>query len=57
LKDFDGCQETAKLISLIDRFFDCVNGATLHHKKEDCRGYTSIDDPRFDVSFSLLIVL
>ena len=44
-----GSEETANFISLTDRFFDCLNGITLHDKKTDRRGYTSIDDPRFEV--------
>ena len=44
-----GSAETAEFIRLTDRFFDCRNGATLHDVKPDRRGYTSVDDARFEV--------
>ena len=47
------CQETAKLILLADRFFDCLNGRAVfegdHKRKPDLMPYRSQNDPRFDV--------
>ena len=48
------CLETAKLIKLVDRFFDCLNGRSqseaIRKKKPDLMPYSSPDDPRFNVS-------
>ena len=52
-----GSAETAKFICLTDRFFDCLNGINSHDKKPDRRGYTSVDDPRFEVNFYWLPLL
>ncbi|KAK7112314.1 uncharacterized protein [Littorina saxatilis] len=46
------CQETAKFILYMDRFFDCLNGRSASEaaekKKPDLRPYTHKDDPRFE---------
>ncbi|XP_062588177.1 uncharacterized protein LOC134249818 [Saccostrea cucullata] len=44
--------ETSKFFMLVDRFFDCLNGRSLHEatrtRKSDLAAYTLPDDPRFE---------
>ena len=44
-------QETARLLLLMDRFFDCLNVRSfnegIHTKKPDLLPYRFLDDPRF----------
>lgn len=44
-----GSDETAVFIGKVDRFFDCLNGITLHDKKPDRTAYHSVNDERFTV--------
>lgn len=45
--------ETSKFFQLVDRFFDCLNGRSLHEaicaRKPDLAPYKQADDPRFEV--------
>ncbi|XP_034315553.2 uncharacterized protein [Magallana gigas] len=44
--------ETSKFFQLVDRFFDCLNGRSLHEairtRKPDLAPYKQADDPRFE---------
>ncbi|KAK7481901.1 hypothetical protein BaRGS_00026809 [Batillaria attramentaria] len=46
------CQETARFILLMDRFFDCLNTRSLtegtNRRKNDLLPYRHVDDARFD---------
>jgi hypothetical protein len=46
-----GSTETANFLEMTDKFFDCVNGISDFDVKPERRGYRSVDDPRFEVSF------
>ena len=52
-------QETARFISLMDRFFDCLNGRSTEEaerkRKPDLRPYRSVVDERFQVSLSYVL--
>ncbi|KAK6174161.1 hypothetical protein SNE40_017489 [Patella caerulea] len=47
----DEASETAKFVSMIDRFFACMNvrslSESLRKRKPDLMPYTSLEDPRF----------
>ena len=49
----DDMSETARLILLMDRMFDCLNVRSktegIRRRKPDLLPYTSVDDPRFHV--------
>jgi hypothetical protein len=49
------CEETAKFILLVDRFFDCLNTRSMQesikNRKPDLMPYSSDKDPRFQVGY------
>ena len=51
----EDCQETARFIGLMDRFFDCLNSRSLEEaerkRKPDLAPYRSEMDERFEVIF------
>lgn len=54
-------EETQKFISMVDRFFDCLNVRCRNEwamrKKPDLKPYTSVDDDRFSVSHLFISLL